>query len=627
MPSKSKSQQRFMGMVHALQKGELSPSDVSDKVKDAADQMDDKDAEDYASTKHKGKPEHVPKEVIRKVRETIRQMVKENPAAAAAAFQAMQQAKVNNPQTGRTNKVTTAYHDKSHPQHKTAVSIFKKLKDKFKKSKEKPTKGTVHNFLNKEDTKRDYKAEYKKFQSSDKAKKYRAELNKYNRKKGTYGNGDGKDASHKGGKIVGFEAQSKNRGRAEKSRLPKEGFGSTDTISLKKIKEFEQWRKDNAEQLGYTLSGVSDIKNESTKEYGKSLEKIAKNRQLRSLSKKDRDTLIKISKLMKRANESVKEGKALKFTNIKDRTLERHLKKVTKKVGAELEKISNGFKVKGDMRALTAVVDYVFDKSIKKGVMKGGGMSQINLVSEAGMGVLTSDQSDILQGIVLKYKNKNTRAILNIALKSGYFKKVDKKELLGYIDGARQFVRYMKSHPSVESVNETLGKRCTVKEVAKWLKTLEEFRYRKVRGVDARRVASFVNNGMNEEELPISLQKKWEHKKYGREKHLAGKFIETFLKQESVNEIFPKGAGKKISKAMQKGIEPQGNIKKVLDVAKNKQSKKIGGTLVDLTTANLMTQVWDKVNDRSKEKMNKMNSKQLINLILKLWNRVGTPRV
>ena len=69
---------------------------------------------------------------------------------------------------------------------------------------------------------RDYKDEYKKFQSSDKSKKYRAELNQYNRKKGTYGNGDGKDASHKGGKIAGFEAESKNRGRAEKSRLKKE---------------------------------------------------------------------------------------------------------------------------------------------------------------------------------------------------------------------------------------------------------------------------------------------------------------------------------------------------------------------------------------------------------------------
>jgi hypothetical protein len=69
---------------------------------------------------------------------------------------------------------------------------------------------------------RDYKAEYKKFQSSPAKKKYRAELNKYNRQKGTYGNGDKKDASHKNGKIAGFEEESKNRARAEKSRLKKE---------------------------------------------------------------------------------------------------------------------------------------------------------------------------------------------------------------------------------------------------------------------------------------------------------------------------------------------------------------------------------------------------------------------
>ena len=66
---------------------------------------------------------------------------------------------------------------------------------------------------------RDYKDEYKKFQSSKKMKKYRAELNRYNRRKGNYGNGDGKDASHKKGKIVGYEDESTNRGRAEKSRL------------------------------------------------------------------------------------------------------------------------------------------------------------------------------------------------------------------------------------------------------------------------------------------------------------------------------------------------------------------------------------------------------------------------
>jgi len=68
---------------------------------------------------------------------------------------------------------------------------------------------------------RNYKKEYKKFQSGGKAKKYRAALNRFNRKKGTYGNGDGLDASHKDGKIVGFEAEGRNRGRREKSRLKK----------------------------------------------------------------------------------------------------------------------------------------------------------------------------------------------------------------------------------------------------------------------------------------------------------------------------------------------------------------------------------------------------------------------
>jgi len=58
---------------------------------------------------------------------------------------------------------------------------------------------------------RDYKKEYRNEKKS--RRKKRARLNKYNRDKGTYGNGDGKDASHKGGKIVGFEDASKNRGR------------------------------------------------------------------------------------------------------------------------------------------------------------------------------------------------------------------------------------------------------------------------------------------------------------------------------------------------------------------------------------------------------------------------------
>jgi hypothetical protein len=55
--AKSKSQQRFMGMVNAVQKGELSSDEVGDKVEKAAKEMKPKDVKDFAKTKHKKLPE------------------------------------------------------------------------------------------------------------------------------------------------------------------------------------------------------------------------------------------------------------------------------------------------------------------------------------------------------------------------------------------------------------------------------------------------------------------------------------------------------------------------------------------------------------------------------------------
>jgi hypothetical protein len=74
MPAVSKAQQRFMGMVHAAQKGDMeNPSPEVAKV--AAD-MSDKDAKDFASTKHKGLP-NKKEEQIKQLKEKIRQLVRE----------------------------------------------------------------------------------------------------------------------------------------------------------------------------------------------------------------------------------------------------------------------------------------------------------------------------------------------------------------------------------------------------------------------------------------------------------------------------------------------------------------------------------------------------------------------
>ena len=72
MPAQSKSQQRFFGVVKAMQKGDIPKKGKAGKI---AKQMSKDDVDDFASTKHKGKPEKVKREM--KVRNLIKKMVRE----------------------------------------------------------------------------------------------------------------------------------------------------------------------------------------------------------------------------------------------------------------------------------------------------------------------------------------------------------------------------------------------------------------------------------------------------------------------------------------------------------------------------------------------------------------------
>ena len=72
MPAQSKSQQRFFGVVKAMQKGDIPKKGKAGKI---AKTMDKDDVDDFASTKHKGKPEKVKRE--QRVRELIKKMVRE----------------------------------------------------------------------------------------------------------------------------------------------------------------------------------------------------------------------------------------------------------------------------------------------------------------------------------------------------------------------------------------------------------------------------------------------------------------------------------------------------------------------------------------------------------------------
>jgi len=77
--AKSKSQQRFFGMVHAAQKGD---EPASKEVEKAAKGMSKKDAKDFAKTKHKGLPNKVSEginyaEMMRETDQTVEEMLNE----------------------------------------------------------------------------------------------------------------------------------------------------------------------------------------------------------------------------------------------------------------------------------------------------------------------------------------------------------------------------------------------------------------------------------------------------------------------------------------------------------------------------------------------------------------------
>ena len=81
-----------------------------------------------------------------------------------------------------------------------------------------------------------------------------------------------------------------------------------------------------------------------------------------------------------------------------------------------------------------------------------------------------------------------------------------------------------------------------------WMKKLEENRYKKVYNSDARRVSWMVNNeGIDLQEMPVSMRKKWTKAQYGRERYLAREFTK-HLESKQITEWKLRKAIRKIIK-------------------------------------------------------------------------------
>ena len=261
-----------MGIVRAIQKGDAPASKFSKKARDVAKSMKGKDVKKYASTKHKGLPTKVKSE----------NKLFENPAAIAAGVRAaMDRAKEKeiSAGSGKKVKVKTALSNKSHPQHKQAKGIISRIKDraksmlsKAKKKKSEPKKqsksdanfyarqfGGKTESVNKIEelktkaklTKDKVKKINKYMWSSPKRIVTQSQYNRMNRYNKMRKNGIDYVGTAIDGKLVFLPVVIES---------VDEGFGGELKGSDKK--KFEKARKENAEQLGYKLTGKTDV-NES----------------------------------------------------------------------------------------------------------------------------------------------------------------------------------------------------------------------------------------------------------------------------------------------------------------------------------------------------------------------------
>ncbi|PZN59241.1 MAG: DUF3008 domain-containing protein [Proteobacteria bacterium] len=62
MPAKSKAQQKAAGAALSAKRGDTSKSELKGASKEMYDSMSEKELEEMASTKRKGKPEHKSKD-------------------------------------------------------------------------------------------------------------------------------------------------------------------------------------------------------------------------------------------------------------------------------------------------------------------------------------------------------------------------------------------------------------------------------------------------------------------------------------------------------------------------------------------------------------------------------------
>ena len=323
-----------MGIVRAIQKGDVPASKFSKKAQDAAKKMKQKDVEKYAKTKHKNLPSKVRQEIEEYVDSIVDGIEQELMTKEGFASDAQRRA-----------AFASGYKAKGKKKKKEGVKEGKFTK--IMKAVRKGPKAGPWTFIISKNNK------IKKQVSVKNIKEIPAY---YEDLKKAYPN-DKIGIEAKDGKIVYRE--SVNEGSC--------GYGMNG-------------------QLGNEPAGPHLLKkkkkDESTSAYKKSLEKIAKDRQLKMLSKKDKETLLKIAKMMKESlsTSQVNEAEKWKTVGIDVRDIYDYMVSIKK---------TNPAKFKKDMK--NKALKGIWDRYSKGGKMykEESVNEKIKLKGKSGMGAIS----------------------------------------------------------------------------------------------------------------------------------------------------------------------------------------------------------------------------------------------
>ena len=618
MPSKSKQQQKFMGIVRAIQKGDQPASKFSKDAQDAADDMKKKDVEDFASTKHKG----LPKKVEQALREKIRTMVEDYVESCGYVVSAKDpNYKLKSP--GGTGEEDKELKENAGVPNKMRAG-FKKLKNKEGLSQEernelyKAYKGIVELLT------------YGNFYDNKKPNKRRKELSELtfdinyalvgSKRLGSY-QGRFEAIFKKFLNMINTQIKREEKGlktdyrkamRASKlddvknifknvtkyARTQKgiqkgtnEGFGSDEFLTKTEKKKFEKERLENAEVLGYTLTGTKDLKESTIQE--KTFTPIDKIKDIKNLVKKG---LVSYRGASGGFEISIRNKKVPGFPPAfsllqKD---EKKYKDIMKKQ----------FKIKP--------VEKFFIKSNELTQLKKFGT--IPFLAPSKNESINEDGHTDVPSVVRKLRTSIEDSLQIL----GYLKKINDAEPLpswwtdkvtlsaNYLNSARDYI--LNPH---ESINEMSAKSKKVinklgkKEKEVFLTMVDMLGFDQVMSDYKRDKKAFKQalKDMTESVFAVRQDKIKNGERFPKEPNF---------------EYDPEKGKSRIRKVNEgKGVD------KIMKMADDYSYGKIAGKTVDVMTAKLFQAVYKKASQKARDRVDKMNEKQLYIFMMNLWKKFG----